>query len=98
MYSVNESDTGYLYRTFLYTEKEFTDELQGDFHCVATQIVQELMAGLLHHGRTLFVGKWYTSFELAKLMLTQNTDLVGTLRCDRKNLPYQIKKKKTKDN
>ena len=98
MYSVHESDTGYLYRTFLYTGKEFTDELQGDFHFVATEIVQELMAGLLHHGRTLFVDNWYLSFELAKLMLTQNTDLIGTLQCDHKNLPSQRKKKKAKDN
>ena len=94
MYSINESDTGYLYRSFLYTGKEFTDQLKGNYHYVATKIVMELMENLLDQGRTLFVDNWYTSFELAQLMLTRNTDLVGTLRVDRKSLPPQIKKKK----
>ena len=46
-YSVNESDTGYLYRSYLYTGKEFTDELEGDYKYVATKIVLKLMLGLL---------------------------------------------------
>ena len=44
-YSVNESDTGYLYRSYLYTGKEFTDELEGDYKYVATKIVLKLMKG-----------------------------------------------------
>ena len=52
-----------------------------------------LVQNRLDHGRTLFVDNWYTSFELMQLMLTRNTDLVGTLvAC--KHLPPQIKKKK----
>ena len=34
------------------------------------------MSSLLDQGRTLFVDNWYTSYELARLMLTRNTDLV----------------------
>ena len=96
MYSINESDTGYIYRSFLYTGKEFTDKLSGNYDYVAMKIVVELMSGLLDQGRTLFVDNWYTSYELARLMLTRNTDLVRTLRVDRKHLPPQLKKKKAK--
>ena len=94
MYSVNESDTGYLYRSLLYTGKEFTDELCGEYKYVATKIVNKLMTGLLDEGRTLFVDSWYSSYELGRCMLSRMTDVVGTLRSDRKDLPVQVNKKK----
>ena len=94
--SVNESDTGYLYRSYLYTGKKFTDELEGDYKYVTTKIVLKLMPGLLDEGRTLFVDNWYSSYKLGKVMLSHMSDIVGTLLADCKDLHTEVNKKRKK--
>ena len=96
MYSVNESESGYIYKSLLYTGKEMTEKLAGDYKYVATKIVMDLMHDLLDIGHTLFIDNWYWSFELSKLLLSHSTDTVGTIRADRKDLPAEVKKKKGK--
>ena len=96
MYSVNESESGYIYKSLLYTGKEMTEKLAGDYKYVATKIVMDLMQDLLDIGHTLFIDNWYSSFELSKLLLSHSTDTVGTIRADRKDLPAEVKKKKGK--
>ena len=96
MYSVNESESGYIYKSLLYTGKEMTEKLAGDYKCVATKIVMDLMQDLLDIGHTLFIDNWHSSFELSKLLLSHSTDAVGTIRADRKDLPAEVKKKKGK--
>ena len=54
------------------------------------------MQDLLHIGHTLFIDNWCSSFELSKLLLSHSTDTVGTICADRKNLPAEAKKKKSK--
>ena len=96
MYSVNKSESGYIYKLLLYTGKEMTEKLAGDFKYVATRIVMDLMQDLLDISHTLFIDNWYSSFELSKLLLSHSTDTVGTIRADRKDLPAEVKKKKGK--
>ena len=43
MYSVNESESGYIYKSLLYTINEMTEKLAGDYKYVATKIVMDLM-------------------------------------------------------
>ena len=92
-----ESESGYIWRSLIYTGKEMTDALVGDqYHYVATKIVLGLLQGLLDKGYTLFVDNWYSSFELSSLLLTRQTDTIGTLVKSRKNLPPEMNKTKLK--
>ena len=61
MYSVNESVSGYIYKSLLYTAKEMTVKLAGDYKYVAPKIVMNLMQDLLDIGHTLFIDNWYSS-------------------------------------
>ena len=74
LYLVNESESGYIYKSLLYTGKEMTEKLAGDYKYVATKIVMDLMQDLLDIGHTLFIDNWYSSFELSKLLLSHSTD------------------------
>ena len=87
-----ESESGYIWKSFLYTGKEMTDALLGDHHYVATKIVLNLMDELLDKGYTLFIDNWYSSFELSMYLLTRQTDTIGTLVKTRKNLPPDMNK------
>ena len=60
-----ESDSGYIWKSLLYTGKEVTDAFLGDYHYVATKIVVTLMDDLLDKGYTLLVDNRYSSFELS---------------------------------
>ena len=87
-----ESESGYIWKSFLYTGKEMTDVLSGDHHYVAIKIVLNLMDGLLDKGYTLFVDNWYSSFELSMYLLTRQTDTFGTLMKNRQNLAPDMNK------
>ena len=97
MYSVNEFESGYIYKSLLHTGKEMTEKLAGDYKYVATKIAVDLMHDLLDIGHTLFIDNWYSSFELSKLLLSHSTDTVGTICADHKDLPAEVKKKKSKN-
>ncbi|PIO64329.1 hypothetical protein TELCIR_14047 [Teladorsagia circumcincta] len=51
---------------------------------VAEAVVMELMDGYLKQGTCLYTDNWYTSLALAHQHLKKRTDLVGTLRRNRK--------------
>lgn len=50
----------------------------------------ELAAGYLDEGRTMFTDNWYTSVSLANELLSRSTNLVGTLRSNRKFNPKDV--------
>ena len=43
MYSVNESESGYIYKSLLYTSNEMNEKFAGDYKYVATKIAIDLM-------------------------------------------------------
>ena len=51
------------------------------------------MDKLLDEGYHLFIDKWYTSFEIAHTFLHHETDVIGTLRKNCKNLLHIVKTK-----
>jgi hypothetical protein len=57
---------------------------------VAEDVVMKLMEGLLGYGRTLYTDNWYTGVVLAKKLLQQKTDLIGTVRKNRRGLPKMV--------
>lgn len=57
---------------------------------VSTKIEMELAADYLDEGRTMFTDNWYTSVSLARELLSRSTNLVGTLRSNRKFNPKDV--------
>lgn len=57
---------------------------------VSTKIVMEFAADNLDEGRTMFTDNWYTSVSLAHKLLSRSTNLVGTLRSNRKFTPEDV--------
>lgn len=56
----------------------------------------QLSDRLLNEGRTLVVDNFYTSLELANLLLDKRTHLLGTLRTNRRGNPIEVTQKKLK--
>lgn len=50
----------------------------------------ELAEHLLDVGRCIVTDSYYTSIPLAEYMLSRNTDLLGTLKLNRKYVPRDI--------
>ncbi|XP_074039982.1 piggyBac transposable element-derived protein 4 [Leptinotarsa decemlineata] len=68
-------------------------ETNNSLSC-SEQVVLDLMEPLLNAGRTLYVDNYYTSVNLANLLLERKTHLVGTLRNRRKHNSIEIEKTK----
>ncbi|KIH62942.1 hypothetical protein ANCDUO_06765, partial [Ancylostoma duodenale] len=83
---------GYTYRTIVYAGKQ----LQKRIASVSEEVVMALMEGLLDSGRVLFTDNYYTSIPLAEALIMRKTNLVGTVRRNRKGLPPNIISRKLK--
>lgn len=83
---------GYTYKVYVYEGKK------GDTTAktTPTNVVMDLCSELLNKGHTLYTDNWYTSVDLAKKLLHNETHLVGTLRKNRKNIPKDVVLKKLK--
>lgn len=73
----------YTYSMSIYSGREHQPRTVS----VAESVVVGLMENLLNGGRTLYTDNWYTSISLAQALLSRKTDLVGTMRKDRKRVP-----------
>lgn len=54
----------------------------------------ELSKDYINIGRNLYTEVFYTSLELAKYLIDFNTNLTGTIRSNRKNLPKEVVSRK----
>ncbi|XP_046969102.1 piggyBac transposable element-derived protein 4-like [Vanessa cardui] len=81
---------GYTYKVNVYGGKNDAT------NTTPTNVVMELCRGLLNKGHTLYTDNWYTSIDLARKLLDNETHLVGTLRKNRKHLPKSVVQKKLK--
>lgn len=63
---------------------------------VSGKIVMELNEKYLDEGRIMYNNNWYTSATLANQFLTRPTNLVGTLRSNKKFNPETVVKAKLK--
>ncbi|GBL65765.1 hypothetical protein AVEN_100678-1 [Araneus ventricosus] len=57
-----------------------------------TNIVMTLLEDLIDKGYCVTLDNFYTSPELAELLLSHRTDVYGTLRPNRIGVPEEIKK------
>ena len=91
LYELCESSSGYIWNMLIYTGKDTPfDEDYAKFG-MATRCVMTLMKELLNKGYCLFVDNFYMSPELAELLISKRTDVCGTVRQTRKNLPQALK-------
>ena len=59
-----------------------------------TNVVLSLCKNIFGKGHTICTDNWYTSIELAKKLVAQNTHLVGTMRSNRRGIPKVLHSKK----
>ena len=91
-----EGSTGYVWNIILYTGADTLLDENIDFDYHATKVVMSLMENLLNKGHCVYIDNWYTSIEICNVLNSNTTDVVGTLRRDRKGLPGDVVKKKLK--
>jgi hypothetical protein len=61
-----------------------------------TTIVMKLIEPLLSKGFTVWMDNYYNSPDLAHFLKRHNTDCIGTLRLNRKNIPQEVKTKSSR--
>jgi hypothetical protein len=98
-YELCDSTTGYLWSFLVYTGKDtkLDSPLITADTPKTTAIVLKLIEPLLKQGRTVWMDNFYNSPSLARMLkVTYNTDCVGTLRLNRKDVPQKVKNTKLK--
>ncbi|KAH9637759.1 hypothetical protein HF086_009427 [Spodoptera exigua] len=73
---------GYTYKINIYAGKA-----NDNVNTTPENVVMSLCSGLLNKGHTLYTDNWYTSIDLARNLLKNETHLVGTIRKNRRNIP-----------
>lgn len=96
IYMLCESNTGYLYSFFMYTGKRTIISEKYKHMPRTSQIVLALADSLLGMGYCITTGHYYTSPQLADFLISKQTDLLGLLRSNRKDLPLEFSNKKIK--
>ena len=91
-----ESDTGYIWNFCIYTGKDTLFMEKYKDLPVSSRIVMSLMDPLLGKGYCLYTDNFYTSPTLADMLVDNETDTVGTVRLNRKDVPAFIKQAKIK--
>ncbi|CAK9813113.1 PiggyBac transposable element-derived protein 4 [Anthophora plagiata] len=91
-----EANTGYIYSQIIYTGKGTIINEEYKNLSQPTSIILTLAEPLLDKGCCIITDNYYTSLELASILLTRNTDIYGTVRQNRKHIPAAIKTEKLK--
>ncbi|KAK2578804.1 hypothetical protein KPH14_012833 [Odynerus spinipes] len=92
MYKLCESSTGYCYNFKIYTGSDKIDIANNASETVA----KELAKPILHKGHTLYLDNWYSSPNLFVTLVNSRTNVIGTVRANRKNMPKDLLKTKLK--
>ena len=93
---MSEGSTSYVWNVILYTGGDTLLNENTDFDYHATKVVLTLMGDLLQKGHCVYIDNWYTSIEICNVLNGNTTDVIGTLRRDRKGIPDTFVKKKLK--
>lgn len=81
---------GYTYKISIYAGKNDEENTSP------TNVVMSLCSDLLNKGHTLYTDNWYTNVDLARILMENETHLVGTIRKNRKQLPKGVVSAKLK--
>nr|XP_022921145.1 piggyBac transposable element-derived protein 4-like [Onthophagus taurus] len=86
-YKLCESDSGYCYEFKIYTGH---DKINRD-DSASESVVKELSESVLHRGHTLYIDNWYSSPKLfMTLSFNYKTNVIGTVRGNRKHMPKDL--------
>lgn len=96
LYCLCESESGYLYSSIIYTGKGTKINDKYKDLPMSSQVVLSLMEPLLGMGYCLTTDNFYTSPQLADILIKEKTDTYGTVRLNRKEVPVELQKKKLK--
>lgn len=91
-YELCESGTGYIWKCIVHTGTSMKLEESVD-GLTSSRIVLTLAKELLNKGYCIFMDNWYSSPGLYRELKLKQTDAVGTVRLNRKNMPVELKKK-----
>ena len=83
-YTICEADSGYCLNMYVYSG---ADQQLSSGNGFIFNICNHLMSNYLGNGHVLYTNRLYTSVKLARYLLSQNTDLVGTVKTTSKNYP-----------
>ena len=97
-YELCESSSGYLWSFIIYTGKDtvFQTAYISDTTTKTAEIVLSFVQPLLKKGHMLWMDNFYNSPALAERLKSLNTNCVGTLRLNRKDVPKTLKEKRLK--
>lgn len=91
-YKICESSSGYCLYFKIYVGDDVTDPSLP----VSTNVVMNMCAPLLDQGHTLYIDNWYSSPDLFSRLTERQTNAIGTVRHNRKDMPRDISKSKLK--
>uniref|UniRef100_A0A0N5BIH7 DDE_Tnp_1_7 domain-containing protein n=1 Tax=Strongyloides papillosus TaxID=174720 RepID=A0A0N5BIH7_STREA len=83
-------------KTFLRPGKNAGKQDQSRKESIAEDVVLKLLNDLLGHSRTLYTDNWYISVLLARTLIKNKTDLVGSIKKNRASLPRSVTSLKLK--
>jgi len=96
IYKLCESSTGCVWNFIVYTGK---DNIYGQRHPgekTSLRIVLEVVHELLDRSYCLYLDNWYIIPNLVDILCTRKTDVVGTMRKNRKEFPGFVKRARLK--
>ncbi|CAL1272717.1 unnamed protein product [Larinioides sclopetarius] len=97
LFQLCESESGYIWNSCIYTVKGTVFHEDYNHFGVSTKSVMTLLHDLKGKGYCLTTDNYYTSPELAELLINSKTDICGTLRQNRKGLPALLKSSSVKN-
>ena len=86
IYKICDSDTGYCNSFRIYTG----DDMIEPSLPASTNVVMHMCEPLFNKGHSLYLDNWYMSPDLCKRVSEKGTNIVGTVRANRKNMPADI--------
>uniref|UniRef100_A0AAF5DKM1 PiggyBac transposable element-derived protein domain-containing protein n=2 Tax=Strongyloides stercoralis TaxID=6248 RepID=A0AAF5DKM1_STRER len=92
LFVLAEAESGYIHNTIIYTGKSTIFDKKYENYGVATKSVMTLIEPFLGKGYCVIADNFYLSPELADVLIQHNTDVYGTLRPNRRDLPENFNK------
>ncbi|XP_047365373.1 piggyBac transposable element-derived protein 4-like [Vespa velutina] len=91
-YKLCELASGYCYNFKKYTGN---DKINHDYSASET-VIMELLRSIPNKGHILYVDNWYSSSKLFFTLVKNGINVLGTVRCNRKNMSRDFVKAKLK--
>ncbi|XP_017795072.1 PREDICTED: piggyBac transposable element-derived protein 4-like [Habropoda laboriosa] len=88
IYKLCEASTGFCHQFKIYTGQDKIDRNDS----ASENVTIELSKSIINKGYTLFLDNWYSSPNLFLKLHQRKTNVIGTVRKNRKNMPQDLQK------